>query len=235
MTAPRTLRRPVRVRGRALFGGHPVALRLLPSSSGWRWGLRPDRLHPLRPDHLAPLPHRSRLRAGDDVATLPEHALAALVLLDIDGIDILFEGGEAPVGDGSAWAFVRAMRCAGLTGAAASELVVSTEDGRWRPGTAIARARTFVRREDASRLRPLFPGARPGAAVVLDGDGALYGGRPRCVDEPAAHKLLDLLGDLGPWRATGPLSGHLHVLAPTHVNNPDAIRRAFERGDLRRT
>ena len=230
----RTLRRAARVRGRGLFSDRPVALRFLPASGGWRWGIRPDRLHLLRPEHLAPLPHRSRLMAGADVAVLPEHALAALVLLDVDAVDIVFEGGEAPVGDGSGWAFVRALRSAGLTDRGRSCLRVSTGEVAWTGGLALGRARTFLQREDATRLRPLFPGSRPGGAVLLDGDSALYGGRPRCPAEPASHKLLDLLGDLGPWRAAGPLRGHLHVAEPRHIDNPVAIVRAFAQGDIQR-
>lgn len=68
--------------------------------------------------------------------------------------------------------------------------------------------------------------------MILDGGAALYGGRPRMPNEPALHKLLDLLGDLGPWRALGPLTGTLHVDAPRHIDNPGAIAAAVERGDL---
>jgi UDP-3-O-acyl-N-acetylglucosamine deacetylase len=228
----RTLRRSARVRGRALFGGGPTTLRLLPGREGWRWGLRGDRLHPLRPEDLAPLPHRSRLVRGDAVATLPEHALAALVLLDIDAVDLIFEGGEAPVGDGSAGSFLDALRAAGISGGRRSRLTVSTAAARWDAGFVPGRARTFLARADAARLRPLYPGARPGGALILDGDGALYGGRPRMPDEPAVHKLLDLLGDLGPWRAIGPLEGHLHVAAPSHLANPHAIAAAFTAGAI---
>ncbi len=230
----RTLARPLRLRGRGLFSGRPCTLRLLPGRRGWRWGLRADRLHTLRPEHLAPLPHRSRLiHAGDEVV-LPEHALAALVLWDIDAVDIVFQGGEAPVLDGSALPAVRALAAAGIRGAARSRFSVSTDRCEWTGGLAPAAARTFLHRADAGRLRPLFAGARPGSALILDGEGALYGGRPRLPDEPGVHKLLDLLGDLGPWRAQGPLFGRLVVPAPSHLGNPAAIEAALSSGELRR-
>ena len=205
---------------------------MLPGARGWRWGLSGDRLFDLRPDDLRPLPHRSRLCRDGVVAVLPEHVLAALVLLDVDAVDLIFEGGEAPVVDGSAGVFLRALRSAGVDGQRRSSLRVSTGAARWSGASEIGRARTFLRRQDAHRLRSLFPGARPGAAVILDGHGALYGGRPRLPDEPAAHKLLDLIGDLAPWRALGPLRGHLHIDAPRHVDNPVAIAHAVEQGHL---
>lgn len=162
--------------------------------------------------------------------TLPEHLLAALVLLDVDAVDLLFER-EVPIGDGSAGPFVAALRAAGLTGRPRSRLRVSTAGASTDRDPS--RARTFIDRRDATRLRPQYRGARPGDAVVRDGAFALYGGRPRMREESAHHKLLDLLGDLGPWRALGPLAGHLQVGAPRHVDNPGAIAAAFERGELR--
>jgi UDP-3-O-acyl-N-acetylglucosamine deacetylase len=51
--------------------------------------------------------------------------------------------------------------------------------------------------------------------------------------EPLAHKLLDLIGDLGPWRARGRVVGTLEVEAPSHRRNRDAIEAAFTAGTLR--
>jgi UDP-3-O-acyl-N-acetylglucosamine deacetylase len=171
---------------------------------------------------------------GQDVATLPEHVLAALVLLDVDAVEVVFEGGEAPIGDGSSSMFLAAIRAAGLTGRPRSTLRVSTDQAEWSGGHRPGRARTFLQRGDAGALRSLFPGARPGCAVVVDGSTALYGGRAPMRSEQPTHKLLDLLGDLGPWRAAGPLTGHLHVADPRHVDNPGSIARAFDCGQVRR-
>jgi len=191
-------------------------------------------MRPLRPEDLAPLPHRSTL-AGR--VTLPEHALAALVLLDIDDCDLRFRGGEAPILDGSALPFVRALRSAGIAGPAArDELSVEVEVGgvtvRWSGGLRPAPARTFIDAGYATGRRDLWPGARPGCALVLREGAALHGGRPRMPDEPAWHKLLDLLGDLGSWRARGRLRGCLRTREPSHVSNPGWIRRAEADGQL---
>ena len=104
---------------------------------------------------------------------------------------------------------------------------------RWLGGAAPAAARTFIDADFAADHRGLFAGARPGCALVLRANGALYGGRPRLSDEPAWHKLLDLLGDLGCWRARGRLAGRLAVSEPTHATNPDAIGKALAAGELR--
>jgi UDP-3-O-acyl-N-acetylglucosamine deacetylase len=195
------------------------------------------------------------LRAPDGrVVTLPEHLLAALLLLDVDDCEIRWEalgpdgagGAETPILDGSAGDFVRAIRAAGVTGAgrrAPAPLAVSiswggraiswsASDGPWP-----CRARTFIGLPQgrAALGAGLFPGARPGCAVVLgeNGASARWGGRPRLPDEPLVHKLLDLLGDLGPWRARGRLSGELHVAAPSHHTNGASIAAAIASGRLR--
>jgi UDP-3-O-acyl-N-acetylglucosamine deacetylase len=188
-------------------------------------------MRPLTPDQLAPLPHRSTLEGR---VALPEHALAALVLLDVDDCDLRFAHGEAPVLDGSALPFVRALRSAGIEGPPPrSGLEVRVGAATWIGGTRPAAARTFVDADFAARHRHLFPGARPGCALVLRDGAALYGGRPRLPDEGSWHKLLDLLGDLGPWRARRRLTGVLAVDEASHSINPGHITRALAAGQLR--
>jgi UDP-3-O-[3-hydroxymyristoyl] N-acetylglucosamine deacetylase len=229
--------RALRVSGRALFGGGPATVVLSPGSSGagWRWAVGDAHPRPLGPDDLAPLPHRSTL-AGR--AVLPEHVLAALVMLDVDDCDLRFVDGEAPILDGSAAPWVAALRAAGIRGPSTRPgLSVSVDVGRlrigWRGGWGPAPARTFIAASYAASTRALFPGARPGCALVLRDGGALYGGRPRLPDEPATHKLVDLLGDLGCWRARGRLHGHLRAADPSHASNPRVIRSALDSGRLR--
>ena len=219
---PRTPSRPARIDGRALFTGGRATARLLPSTD-WRWRVGGD-WHPLHPKQLAPLPHRTRLVAGDDVLVLPEHLLAACLLLDLDGVAIDAPQGEVPIGDGSAGPFVRALQAAGVHGPRRSRLSVRvTWRGRtatWRSGEhGVAWARTFI---EARAARPgLFPGATPGCSLVLDDGGRVLAGRGRGLgDERAAHKLLDVLGDLAPRRALGPLRGHVEAVEPSHLTNP---------------
>ncbi|MEE2829168.1 MAG: UDP-3-O-acyl-N-acetylglucosamine deacetylase [Myxococcota bacterium] len=238
----RRLRRSVRLRGHGLFRAGPASVTISPGreGAGWRWAAPGVPLLPLNPEHRIPRPRRSALRAGGEVQVC-EHLLAALLLADIDDCDIRFHQPEAPILDGSARPWLRAFRLAGFSGRRREirlRVGVSFEGSRvhWTGDTAPAAARTFLTAREGSALHKegLFPGARPGCALVLD-DGyraARYGGRPRLPDEPAWHKLLDLLGDLGPWRARGRLEGELQVDRPGHEANGAVILSAFEAGRL---
>ncbi len=236
----RTLRRPVSVSGVGLFSGRACRIRISPGAtgSGWRWRVG-GQWHQLGPHHLAPLPRRSRLVHGPDVLLLPEHALAALVMADVDDVEFDVRGGEVPLVDGSALPFARGLKLAGLNAPATSLRVEVTWRGHtvtWGGGFGPARARTFIDgpAARAARAAGLFPGARPDSALVLDGDARLLGGRGRrLVQDPAWHKLLDLLGDLGPWRAQGRLAGRLVAHEPSHDRNAALIEAALSRGTLR--
>jgi UDP-3-O-[3-hydroxymyristoyl] N-acetylglucosamine deacetylase len=204
----------------------------------------------LHPEHRIALPRHSALQSPEGGVGLCEHILAALLLSDIDDCDLRFEGSEAPILDGSAAPWLLAIRQAGIHGpipTAENDLVVRVRwEGRemmWssaqrQPGASqrLGAARTFIRQGEASALTAAgtFPGARPGCALVLAdrGDSALYGGRPRLPEEPLAHKLLDLLGDLAAWRARGRLSGILEVQDPGHAGNGAAIAAALADGQL---
>ena len=253
MSQRRSIRRPVRLRGRALLSGSPSTLVLEPASpgSGWVWRLGDGPRQTLDPaQHRA---HRgySALEAKGSVRVC-EHVLAALLLADIDDVQINFDGPEPPFLDGSALPFLKAIRAAGLQGQPREkpELLVSISwqgrEASWsgsqvdahRPGAA----RTFLHQSEITEARRSrrFPGAVPGSSLVLAGapqsaqrPSVLYGGRPRLRDEPLQHKLLDLLGDLAPYRARGPLAGRIHVEAPSHIRNREQIATAWARGQLR--
>ncbi len=237
----RTLLRPVALRGVGLFSGVACSVRLGPGSpgAGWRWRVG-GAWHRLGPEQLAPLPRRSRLVAGADALVLPEHLLGALVMADVDDVDVDAPDGEVPLLDGSALPFVRALIHAGLDAAPGRLRVEVTWQGQtvaWAGGFGPARARTFIAGPAARAARDagLFPGARPRSALVLDGQTRLLGGRGRRLpSEPAWHKLLDLLGDLGAYRALGPFEGTLSAHDPSHDRNPALIEAALHRGTLRR-
>jgi len=232
-------RRAVRWRGRGLFSGKAVQLTVAPSEpgSGWQWAVGQGPATPLLATQLEPQPQHSSLRdaKGGALAKLPEHILAALVMLDIDDCTIRFHQGEAPVLDGSALPFTRGLLQAGICGDPATRelLVEVTWQGRqvcWNGGTEPARARTFIDVEHARDLggTDYFPGATPHCALVFGRQGASrYGGGPRLRSEPAWHKLLDVLGDLGPYRAPGRLNGVLRLSDPSHLTNPTAIEEAL--------
>ena len=237
----RTPRRPVAVGGVGLFSGRICRLRIGPGKpgSGWRWRVGGD-WHQLGPHHLAPLPRRSRLVHGTDALLLPEHVLAALGMADVDDVELDVRGGEVPLVDGSALPFAKGLVLAGLDAPTTGLRVEVTWRGHtvtWDGGFGPARARTFIDgpAARAARTAGLFPGARPHSALVLDGEARLLGGRGRrLVHEPAWHKLLDLLGDLGPWRAQGRLEGRLVAHEPSHDRNAALIEAALSRGALRR-
>jgi UDP-3-O-[3-hydroxymyristoyl] N-acetylglucosamine deacetylase len=94
----------------------------------------------------------------------------------------------------------------------------------------IAPARTFVLARDIGDLVAggLARHVEPGSVVVLAPEAILHAGRAFSPDEPARHKLLDLLGDL--YLSGGPPLGHLRVVRPGHAANAVAARRARAEG-----
>jgi UDP-3-O-[3-hydroxymyristoyl] N-acetylglucosamine deacetylase len=98
--------------------------------------------------------------------------------------------------------------------------------------TRIAPARTFATAKDLEELsrRGLARHVPPTAVVLLAPDAILSSGRPFARDEPARHKLLDLLGDL--YLHGGPALGHVRASRPGHVANARAFARAREQGIL---
>lgn len=255
MDSRRRLSRPVRLTGRALFGGGPASVTLSAGlqGAGWRWAVGTAPFERLLPVHRVALPRRSALEDHRGRADLSEHLLAALLLADLDDCDLRFAAAEAPILDGSAAPWLLAIRHSGVSGRRLALDPALRVNIRWRgqsiawtsapsggvPSDRLASARTFVHQHEAIMLHAIgtFPGARPGCAVVLDNEGrtALYGGRPRIPQEALAHKLLDVLGDLAPWRARGHLAGLLQVDNPGHSTNGPAITAALADGQLRLT
>lgn len=96
----------------------------------------------------------------------------------------------------------------------------------------IAPARTFALAREVDELarRGLARHVDPACVVVLAPDAVLHAGRPFSPDEPARHKLLDLLGDL--YLHGGPPIGRVRALRPGHAVNARALRRAIEEGVL---
>jgi UDP-3-O-[3-hydroxymyristoyl] N-acetylglucosamine deacetylase len=66
--------------------------------------------------------------------------------------------------------------------------------------------------------------------VVVIGAEILAAGRPFAPDEPARHKLLDLVGDL--FLYGGPPRGSVAAYRPGHWATHEAVRRAREAGVL---
>jgi UDP-3-O-[3-hydroxymyristoyl] N-acetylglucosamine deacetylase len=115
-----------------------------------------------------------------------------------------------------------------------------TGDARLEPGAAwsgeaddflrIAPARTFCFAHELGELasRGLASHVAPESVVVLAVDAVHAAGAPFSADEPARHKLLDLLGDL--YLYGGPPVGSVHARRPGHAATHAAIRRALAEG-----
>jgi UDP-3-O-[3-hydroxymyristoyl] N-acetylglucosamine deacetylase/3-hydroxyacyl-[acyl-carrier-protein] dehydratase len=91
-------------------------------------------------------------------------------------------------------------------------------------GSEIAPARTFVfaSEVDALRANDLGAGANEENTVVLDGGAPLHG-ELRFPDEPARHKLLDLLGDL--YLLGADVHGRISATRSGHRTHHAMVRR----------
>jgi UDP-3-O-[3-hydroxymyristoyl] N-acetylglucosamine deacetylase len=94
----------------------------------------------------------------------------------------------------------------------------------------IAPARTFTLARELEELA--LAGAslhvEPESAVVLTPNAIHAAGRPFTSDEPARHKLLDMIGDL--YLYGGPPRGTVEATRPGHGATHAAMRIAIERG-----
>ena len=97
---------------------------------------------------------------------------------------------------------------------------------------SIASARTFVHARDLEPMLAAGLGASvdPASVMVFDADTVHVAGRPFSPDEPARHKLLDLMGDF--YLYGGPPRGSTHAHRPGHRANHAAIEEAIARGVL---
>ncbi len=96
----------------------------------------------------------------------------------------------------------------------------------------IAPARTIALAEEALALvsRGLAQFVDPVSVVLVSPDGLVTQGAPAEADEPARHKLLDVLGDL--YVHGGPPRGRVEAHRPSHARTHEAIRQALTCGAL---
>jgi UDP-3-O-[3-hydroxymyristoyl] N-acetylglucosamine deacetylase len=96
--------------------------------------------------------------------------------------------------------------------------------------TRIAPSRTFgwSREVDDLLAQGLASHVDPGSVVVLAED-TIHGAHFE-PDEPARHKLLDLMGDLFVWG--GPPNGLVHAIRPGHTATHGVMARALAEGIL---
>lgn len=110
-----------------------------------------------------------------------------------------------------------------------------THDARWDGDATdfrarIAPARTFALMRDVTELLSSGLARHVDAAsvLVLAPHGVHCAGRPYSADEPARHKLLDLVGDL--YLHGGPPIGRLRAVRPGHAANHRALSQALAEG-----
>ncbi len=275
----RTPARPAEVAGRGLFSGLPATVRILPADAGDGIRLRrADSLdsYPARIDHVfvpQNLPGRNTCLAaadgGSPVLTV-EHILSALAGLGVTDAVLEVDGSEIPIMDGSALAFVEAVRGAGIRelGGSADPLVVSREievragesvitarpraagaaGGAYRyeldygqgspiPAQSaavelgdagvyereVAPARTFCLEAEALQMRSigLFEHLSTRDMLVI-GAGGPIDNVLRFANEPARHKLLDLIGDLA--LVGRPIVGEIIARRAGHALNHEMAR-----------
>ena len=94
----------------------------------------------------------------------------------------------------------------------------------------IAPARTFGFEHELGELlaRGLASHVAPESVVVVTRDAILSAGAHFRADEPARHKLLDLVGDL--YAHGGPPLGRVRAIRPGHAATHEAMRRALATG-----
>ncbi len=104
------------------------------------------------------------------------------------------------------------------------------EDFRTR--IAVARTFGFEREVEDLLARGLASHVTPESVVVIGDARVLSAGAPFTDDEPARHKLLDLVGDL--YLHGGPPIGKIRALRPGHAATHEAMRLALAEGIVRR-
>lgn len=110
-----TLANVVQIEGVGIHTGGHCRLSLRPTGANrGRVFLTPDGVEiPARVDHVVNCDRSTILGKGEARVHTPEHLLSALAALAIDNVEILIEGPEVPILDGSALPFIDALEKAG--------------------------------------------------------------------------------------------------------------------------
>jgi UDP-3-O-[3-hydroxymyristoyl] N-acetylglucosamine deacetylase len=267
-----TIEKPVTLEGVGIHSGKPVLLQLKPA--------RPDMwitftVH--TPDGKVAIPGKvesvvcvercTGLGRGTTRILTVEHLLAAARGLEIDNLEVVVEGGELPIMDGSALPYVEALQKAGKVELHAERVpfaltstfvlaeekamiaavpdaefhldyiahyahpLVGTQHAAVSPGdesfaSRIAPARTFgfIDEVEELRRRGLALGGSLDNALVIHKDR--LSSPLRVPDEPAAHKCLDLLGDLA--LLGRPILGRITAFRTSHRFNVQFVRALLE-------
>jgi UDP-3-O-acyl N-acetylglucosamine deacetylase len=273
----RTLAGAAEVRGVGFLTGANVRLRFLPAPPGSgvvfvRTDLRPPVYLPAHIAEVTGVSRRTSLGRPPAQVGLVEHVLAALAGLRIDNCQVELNAPEPPGLDGSAWAFVDALRTAGTrlqparravyavdettvvsAGGATLALHPSEGDGLTvsyfldyglkspigrqvhtqtiTPTTfanELSMCRTFILESECEELRRQGLGSRTTPAdLLVFGPRGPIDNRSRFANEPARHKVLDVIGDLSLLGVD--LCGHITAYRSGHPLNVALARALYAR------
>ena len=114
-----TIRRAATVSGIGLHLGHAVTLQFLPAAANagvtFERSDRPEAVPvPARASVAVLADRRTQLGVGEEAFHTVEHVLAAVAALQLDDLRIVMDAAEPPIADGSALAFIDALRGAGI-------------------------------------------------------------------------------------------------------------------------
>jgi len=102
----------------------------------------------------------------------------------------------------------------------------------FRDRIAVARTFGFAYEVEALAARGLASHVAPESVVVVTDENILHAGRAFLADEPARHKLLDLVGDF--FAHGGPPRGRIAAHRPGHRATHDAVARSLNEGIMDR-
>ncbi len=231
MHRQRTIREKVTIEGIGLHSGRPIRMDILPANenNGITF-LRTDmgRHAELRAciEHVADTTLATTLAVGVNgsraVVGTVEHLLAALAGLGIDNAQVLVDGPEIPVLDGSAAPFVELLQAVG------------TEEQR-RPKRVLA-IRKEVTVRDGDKLARIRPSGRLNITCAVDFDHPLIPNLPyrfafserNFVRDLARARTFGFLRDVEALRARGLARGgsleNAVIIDQYRVLNPDGLR-----------
>lgn len=277
MRPQRTLRNPMTLRGMGLHSGKDVTLVMKPAEpdSGIvfvRTDLPGAPRLPLSHQHAEKRDRQSALKMGEAEVGTVEHLAAAFYACGVHNVVVDIDAPEVPAMDGSAVAFVEAIREAGRIDQKAERRVlvldrhlavvegegtlsafpcngkldlsytldysdaapwlrpqhVAVSINEERFAKEVAPARTFCLASEAQKLREagFGKGADARNTLVLGPEGVLDNAF-RFEDEPARHKMLDLVGDLSMLGAD--LEAKVVAVKTGHKANLELVTQLRER------
>ncbi|HEV7231944.1 MAG TPA: bifunctional UDP-3-O-[3-hydroxymyristoyl] N-acetylglucosamine deacetylase/3-hydroxyacyl-ACP dehydratase [Bacteroidia bacterium] len=299
MDKQKTLKSPVTVSGVGLHTGKftTITFRPAPDNHGFKFqriDLEGKPIIDADVDNVVDTARGTSLEQNGARVSTTEHALGALVGMELDNILIELDGPEVPIMDGSSWPFIQALEKAGTVEQdAVREYYVLRENLTYEDpvkkvemlavpqdeyritvmvdynsdllGTQhasmynvrefkenISKCRTFVFLHELEALlkHNLIKGGDLNNAIVMvdkpitdetlahlrkvfnnqtvevKGRGVLNNTQLHYYNEPARHKLLDIVGDLALIGV--PLKGHILAARPGHAGNVSFAKKIKE-------